>query len=292
MAKSDTSTPAIIRRAFFVFAMLAASTRAAAPPNAPGPLAQFGKPDAAEAERILEQFRQSGVAGEYFWNFELHQLPRRGDERVFRGQLWGGRNAVGAVERIVLVDGDGRQRRLLLQHGGQAAVWQLDGKRATALPADGLFAPLVPGVELTPFDLQMPFLNWPGATVESIVRMRGRPAYAFRFSPPAEFAAKHPQFGGVRSYFDTQYTVPVQTERLSPTGAVLHTLSLIDVKKIGDQWMPRSFEVRNETSRDKTRLLVTGAALNLTLPPATFDPAALAEAIPPPPVERIVVIPP
>lgn len=292
MARSDISAPAITRRALFVFALLGGGLCAAPPANVQTPLAQFGKPDAAESARILEQFRQSGVAGEYFLEFELHQLPRRGEERVFRGQWWGGRNARGAVERIAVVDGEGRERRLLVQHGAQAAVWRLAGNRAEQLPATALFEPLVPGVEITPFDLQMPFLHWPGAAVERIVRTRGRPAHEFVFHPPPDFAAQHAQLGVVRSYFDAQYNAPVETELLSRGGAVLKTLSLVDLKKVGEQWMVKALDVRDDTTRNKTRLLVTGAALNLALPAATFEPAALATTVAPPAAERIVPLAP
>jgi len=107
-----------------------------------------------------------------------------------------------------------------------------------------------------------------------------------------EFAAKHDQAGAVRSYFDAQYNAPVETELLSRGGAVLKTLSLVDLKKVGVQWMVKALDVRDETTRNKTRLLVTGAALNLALPSATFDPAALASAVAPPPAERIVSLAP
>ena len=292
MAKSDIFAPATTWRALFVLALLGSVLRAAPSMTTPAPLAQVGKPDAAESARILEQFRQSGIAGDYFLAFELRQLPRRGEERVFRGQWWGGRNARGAVERIVVVDSEGRERRLLVQHGAQAVVWRLAGNRAEQLPATALFEPLVPGVEIAPFDLQMPFLYWPDAVVERIVRTRGRPAYEFLFRPPAEFTAKHDQAGAVRSYFDAQYNAPVETELLSRGGAVLKTLSLVDLKKVGVQWMVKALDVRDETTRNKTRLLVTGAALNLALPSATFDPAALASAVAPPPAERIVSLAP
>ena len=106
MANSDTSAPAIPRRAFFVFAVLALAAQAAPPSNSPGPLAQIGKPDATEAARLIEQFRQWDIAGQYYLEFELHELPRRGDELVFRGNLWGGRNAEGAISRIAVTDGD------------------------------------------------------------------------------------------------------------------------------------------------------------------------------------------
>ena len=292
MARPRSSAPAVIRRALFVVASLAWSLRAAPATGPQTPLAQIGKPDAAEAARILEQFRQSGIAGQYFLELELHQLPRRGDERVFRGQLWGGRNAQGAIERVVLLDAERREHRLLVQHGPQAVVSRWTGTAAEPMSVAALFEPLVPGVEITPFDLQLPFLDWPGTTVDRIVRMRGRPAHEFLFRPPPEFAAKNARLGSVRAYFDTQFNAPVQIELLGREGEVLKTTSLIDLKKVGGQWMVKSIDVRDDTTRNKTRLLFTGAALNLALPAATFLPAALGNVISPPPADRIVPLAP
>jgi hypothetical protein len=151
---------------------------------------------------------------------------------------------------------------------------------------------VVPGVNLTAFDLQMPFLYWPGDTLEKIARMRGRPAHVFIFRPPSAFSAKNPEVGAVRAYLDTQYNAPTQIETIGKDGRVTKTLSLLDLKKVGEQWIPKSFEVRDEITRDKTRLVVTAAALNLALPSATFAPASLLDDISRPAAERILRIAP
>ena len=42
------------------------------------------------AARLVSEYslairlRQSGIAGQYYLEFELHALPRRGDEKIFR----------------------------------------------------------------------------------------------------------------------------------------------------------------------------------------------------------------
>ena len=71
-------------------------------------------------------------------------------------------------------------------------------------------------------------------------------------------------------------------------GRVLKTFSLLDLKKIGDEWLPKDVEVREEASRDKGRFSVTAAAMNLDLLPAIFVPDALAEPVVPPPAEQLV----
>jgi hypothetical protein len=294
MANTDIFAPAITRRAFFVCAALALALAvySAPPPTKQGPLAQIGKPDATEAARLIEQFRQWDIAGQYYLEFELHELPRRGAERVYQGKLWGSRNARGPITRIALTGADGGERRLLLQNGEQSALWRLEGGRVVPLGLSAWFEPVVPGVELTAFDLEMPFLYWPGATVDKIERVRGRPANQFVFRPPPAVAAQFPQLTGARAYLDTQFNKPLQTELLGRDGAVLKTLSLVDLKKIGEQWMVKSLDVRDETTRDKTRVLVTGAALNLALAPAVFEPAALADDVLPPPAGLITSLAP
>ncbi len=287
MAKIGRDAPAIFRRAFFILATAAAGAAAAPPPASPPELAQIGKPDAAEAQRILVQFRESGIAGEYYLEFDLIELPRRGDETRFRGRMWGGHNEQGAVARIALMDAAGHEHRLLVQNGARAAGWVLEGGTVQPLAPGSIMAPLIPGVELSAFDLQMPFLYWPGATVESIQRIGGRPAHEFLFPPPAAFAAAHPGITAVRSYFDAQFNVPVKTEVLGADRRVTKTLSLVDLKKVNGQYIPKSFEVRDENSRNKTRLLVTAAALGLQLPASVFAPAELGGEAPVPPVEQL-----
>lgn len=264
---------------------------AAAPATAPD-LAQLGKPDAAEAKRILDQFRRSGIAGQYFLEFELRALPRRDEEKIFQGRMWGGRNGQGQITRVELTDGGGARHRFLVQNGERAAVWNFSAGRIGQLGVAALFAPLIPGVELTAFDLQMPFLYWPDATLTKVARIRNRPAYEFVFRPPAAFAAQHPELTATRAYLDTQFVQLFEMHLIGRDGRLEKTLQLGDLKRVGEQWLPKSFDVRNETTRDKTRFQITGAALNLDFATRIFEPAVLAEEVRPPAAERIVRISP
>lgn len=293
---SDTTiTPAVIWRAFFVGALLGATGLRAAPATGatqpPAEYVQFGRPDQEEGRRVLAQFRQAGIAGQYYLEFDLRVMPRRGDERVFHGKLWGGRNGQGVVTRVAVTDAAGHERRLLIQNGEQSAIWGSDtpGGAPRAVEA---FEPLVPGVELTAFELQMPYLYWPDATLESVSRIRSRPAHVFFFRPPAEWAARHPGIGAVRAYLDTQFNAPVQTELLDPRGRVLRTLSLVELKKVGEQYIAKSIDLRIEATRDKTRFQVTGAALGLEFSGVVFEPAGLADDVRPPEPGKIEQIAP
>uniref|UniRef100_UPI0039C9BD60 hypothetical protein n=1 Tax=Horticoccus sp. 23ND18S-11 TaxID=3391832 RepID=UPI0039C9BD60 len=284
-------TPAHSWRAFFVFGCLvaAAAAPAATRPGALPELAQVGVPNAEEGARLIEQFRQAGIAGEYFLEFELRSLPRRGDGRTFKGRWWGGRNDQGAITRIEVTDAAGGLHRLLLQNGDNPKVWRLKNGLPVEVGVAELMAPLIPGVEVSAFDLQMPYLYWPGGSVEKITRVLGRPTNAFLFPAPASFKAQYAEIAAARAYFDTQFNVPTQTEVIGRNGKITKTLSLLSLQTVNKtQVLPKAFDYRNELTRDKTRLQIVGAALNQTFPAAVFQPAALSQAVPPPPAGAMV----
>jgi Outer membrane lipoprotein-sorting protein len=271
----------MLRRALVSSALIASTAWAGPPGTTPPDLAQVGLPSAAETQAIIERFRSAGFAGagSCCLQFALHELPRRGDERVVPGILWAGQDDLGPVLRIVLGGGEG-QGRFLVRGGPRPAIWTLDVSGAPQ-PADPL-TPLVQGADITAFDLQMPFLYWPDVKAVSVDRILGRPANGFIFRPPPEFLRAHPEIAAVRAFLDAQYNAPVQTELIGRDGRVLKTLSLVDLRKVGKRWILKDADVRNEATRDKTRFSVTGAALELDFSPALFDPAHLGDEIGPP----------
>lgn len=264
-----------------VLAWAAPASKSTRPPPA---YVQLRPPDQAEGARLLAEFRGLGPAGDYYLDFELQIRPRRGAEQVFAGQLWGTRNAIGPLSRVVLHDPAAGPRRLLIQNGPAPAVWVWHTEQSAAGPADPaqLFAPLLPGTDLTPFDLQMPYLYWTDFVFEGVTKLRGRPAHVFLLYPPDDVAALQPELHGVRVYLDTQFRALVQSQLIGEDNRPRRTLSVLDLKKIDDQWMVKTIDLRDETTRDKTRFQVVRAAMGLDLAPQVFAPAALAEPIAPP----------
>jgi hypothetical protein len=128
-------------------------------------------------------------------------------------------------------------------------------------------------VNVTPFDLQMPYLFWPDFRLAGVTRVLGRPADLFLFRTAVSGAEPGPS--AVRAYFDAEFGEPVRTELLGADGRVRKTLSLVDLKRVGRQWIPKEVDVRDESTRDKTRIFVTAAALGLDLSPALFLPGEL-----------------
>jgi hypothetical protein len=269
--------------ALLALCILAPPARAQKGPRPPPSYLQLSPPDQAEGREIVEGFRRQGIAGEYFLEFELRVLPRHGAEQVRLGRLWGGRNAAGPISRVsVRTPSAGLvsdEVRLLVQNGPDPKIWrwaEKSGAPAAPLGIEALFDP-VAGTDLTAFELQMPFLYWTEFVYEGLARMHGRPAHQFLFYPPAGVAQRNPALRGVRAYLDTQYGALVQAELIGDNGRALKTLAILDLKKIGDQWIVKSIDLRDETTRNKTRFVVTAAALGQHFPPTVLDPANLSE---------------
>jgi hypothetical protein len=255
----------------------------------PAHYVQIGKPDQAEGRKILEEFRTKGISGDYYLEFLLRVLPRRGDERVVPGRMWGGRNDLGPVSRVILQPGvTGAERRLLVQNGPQSAVWAWPDAAGQVAPlgSAALFTPLA-DTDLTAFDLQMPFIYWNDFVFEGVEPVRGRPAHVFLLYPPAGISAQKPDLAGVRVYLDTQFGALVQAQQIGNDNQTLKSITVLDLKKVDSQWIVKTIDVRDEKTRNKTQFTITGAALDLDFSGGLFEPGALPDSITPPVASRI-----
>ena len=251
---------------------------------ASGPGLRADVPGKEEAAAALSRFRASVWAEPTYAEFDLTEMPRRGDEHVFHGRFWGAREEGGPITRFEVDGGKGGfPHRILVQGGPGGGIWTSDGPGAGAPAPGALLRPIVPGVEMTPFDLlPMPYLYWLDVDFVGEERVRGREAYVFMMTPPGDFAAADPGIKAVRAYLDGQYGALEQSEVLGPGGGVVRTLSLLELRKVGPRWIPRDVDVRNEATRDKTRLTLTAIAVGVAASPATFDPSLLGTPVAPP----------
>jgi hypothetical protein len=255
-------------------------------------LAHAQAPSREDAAALLNRFRSSIWTEPTYAEFDLREMPRRGDEHIFHGRFWGARNDKGPVTRFEVDGGVGIPRRILLQGGPDGGLWTSNGPGAGIPSPDALLKPLVPGVEITPFDLlPMPYLYWLDADFIGVERVRGRQAYVFMLMPSADFSAGNPGIKAVRVYLDGQYEALEQSEIVGSGGPVTKTLSLLELRKVGELWIPKDVDVRTEGTRDKTRLTLTAVALGLHFDPSTFDPLRLGTPAAPPAAGQLTQIP-
>lgn len=264
----------------------------------PAPKYLSGRPDQAEGARVLESFRDVGVQGNYWLKFELRVMPRRGAERVIDGQMYGAPGSRGPLTRIVTHDAQNREGRatehFVLKGGAEPMAWRWSAGQQDAMPqrvdADELLAP-IEGTDLTLFDLQMPFLRWADFVYEGVANVRGRPAHAFLLYPPQPLrrpaSQDAPVPAAVRVFLDTQFSAMTQAEWVDRAGKPMKTVTVLDLKKVDEQWLVKSIDLRNHATRAKTRMAVTAAALDLQFSRAPFDPEHVAQPLPMVPPEKI-----
>jgi len=280
MPKSpDLASPVCHRALLFVLVALAGPLAFAQSDKFGQPMdrAAGGKADQAEGARILADFRQAGIDGDYWLSFELRVMPRQGSERTVTGTMLGMRGLSGPLTRLN-VSG----QRWLIESGPQPEAWTAGATGDITPAATGQ---AVAGSGVTVFDLQMPFRYWTDFTYEGPAKVRGRPTHSFILRPPPGYVPPEPGLTGVRVLIDAQFQAAmVQAELLGAKGVVVKTIALLDLKKVGEQWIPKEVDFRNNQTRDKTRFTVIAAALDLGLTVETFAPGNLRTeppAIPP-----------
>lgn len=241
---------------------------------------------------MLVQFRDVGIQGDYRLGFELRVLPRKGAERQLVGEMAGTPGPSGPLTRLRIDDlanpGAGRRQAFLWQGGSAPAAWSWSATANQGSPAAiGPEEALQPihGTDLTLFDLQMPFLHWADFVYEGVANVRGRPAHAFLLYPPAGFPVSGP--AAVRVFLDTQFSAMTQAEWVGGDGLAVKTVTVLDLKKVGEQWLVKSIDLRNHRSRDKTRFSLTSAALGQAVPAEFFQPGQLSVDLPAVPPDRV-----
>ena len=242
-----------------------------------------GNANQADGARILADFQRGGIAGDYWLSFELRVLPRKGPERSVTGTLFGARGPSGPLSRLTIPG-----ERWLIESGPQPSAWLAAGGAAPHQLEAGEAGLAVAGTDVTVFELQMPFLYWTDFTYEGLAQMRSRPTHSFVLRPPAGQPSPVAGLTGVRVFLDSEFRALVQAEELGAGGVVEKSITLLDIKKVGEQYLMKAIDVRNHRTRDKNRFAITGAALGLELPLATFSPENLTAEAPAVPPEKIV----
>lgn len=233
----------------------------------------------AQGRKIIERFRSHRLQGDFFFQFELVQLPRRGAEIPFEGLMWGTWTEQGPLTRVALWEPGAREgtlRQFLILSGQQPRAWQtLPDGSVEELPQGKMIDPLVPQLLYTPFDLAMPFVYW-DATYIGPDRVRGRRAQTFLMSAPDEVRQSRPQWDYVMIALDDEYDALLRAEVVNSDNLPLRSFRIRSFKEIGGQYIIRGIDLVDEEVRDKTRFEVQRAAVGLRLPASVFAPASLA----------------
>ncbi len=259
-----------------------------------GPLDTLGEnPSQKDGWEVLQKFRSLGIANDYALRFQLRIMPRREKTRTVPGVLYGTNSEQGPLTRIDVVleeatIGDdaalvkARAHRLLLQNGIFASAVEsldsVDSGQPREIPVEERFRSIA-GSNFTVFDLLMPFTYWQRFRYEGRTTFRGRPAHVFWMYPPKEDKALARHVSGVRIYLDEEFYALIQAEIFGADETLAKTLTIVDFKKVDEEWILSQVDVRDEKTRDKTRFKVIDAEMNVDLPPNLFSWQRLAENV-------------
>ena len=230
---------------------------------------------------LLSESNGSRFHEGYSLQFQLRHMPRRGNETVKTGILYGPFLGCG-VSRLSVVRDSQKSNfsNFLLKNGKDPKFWNITSNELQPIlisPEESL-APLVQGMNQTAFDLLMPFVFWNGEYKNS-GKVAGRPAHIFSFTCPPWITKVKPHWQNITLALDDAYDAPLRVEILGKSQIAERTLILRKFKKIGDRWIVKEIDCHDRKSRSVTRMTVTSAALGLDLDQTLFLPENLVQPI-------------
>ena len=207
----------------------------------------------------------------YSFKFMLRHMPRRGQEKQCFGEISGPGLGSGVFRISIFPSGSASQAKLyLVLNPVDPQIWQSNAQSdGEKLPVGHLLHPIVKGMNQTFFDLLMPFVFWPDEYLRS-GKVAGRPAHIYDFRSPEWITKTKPKWRSVRVALDNTYQAPLRAEVFSDSNQPLRSTTLRSYKKVGDDWMVKTFDCLDHENRSNTRLEILGSATNLDLSSDSF----------------------
>jgi hypothetical protein len=81
-------------------------------------------------------------------------------------------------------------------------------------------------------------------------------------------------------FLDAEFRAVFRAESRGVDGNVERVFSVIDFKKVQDEWIVKSIDLRDEESKNKTRFRVRRAAMDVALPDRVVEPENLGGELP------------
>lgn len=240
-----------------------------------------------QAKKRLDQFRQAFFGASqkahhraYIYRFQFTHYRQTGMAEVCHGFL-SGPSPYSSNLRVDLItnpqDLDRLSSFLLVRNliNSKAWKWEVGAEKARVLTPENWRSPWKNGINHSPFDLLMPFINWP-VEYQKSGRVCGRPSHLFVFTPSNQGNTFMPSLKSVRLALDDSYDAPLRIEHMDGGILPARTFSLQSFKKINDQWLVKSIDVKDRDSKSRTRFELQAVAHDLDLPISAFQPSGLS----------------
>ena len=245
--------------------------------------------DENEAREKLSEYRkfvssesnQTHLHEGFAMHFQLRHMPRRGKEIIQIGSIYGPFLGSG-ISRFSIRCEISRDNveDYLLKNGKSPELWKSGKAQDIAVSMTRCFItkPLVEGLNYTPFDLIMPFIFW-DAKYEKSGKVAGRHAHVFSFQSPAWIVKEKPDWKEITLALDDTYQAPLRVQTLNSSQNLIRTLILRSFKRIGDRWIVKEIDCKNNKSGSVTRMKITSAALGIDFDSSFFSPDGLHRSV-------------
>lgn len=224
-----------------------------------------------EANQRWTEFSIESRMADYCMSFTLEHIPRKGAETKRKGFIFGKQLGNTAFTRIVFDADSGGKEFLLENSPDNQRVWKFENGKLEEIKKSDWTKPFFNGCIYAPFDLLVPYRNWP-------VSYAGpdRIGQAVHY-----FDARSESFPDfkVRVALTREFNSPAQTQILGPNDEPIKTLSLGSIKKIDNVWLMLELSMRDESSRDKDKLIFTRGNLTIKNPAEIFRPESLGKML-------------
>ena len=236
----------------------------------------FAQLNSEQSDQVLQLFRQSRIPGNFFLKFNIIHKPCLGEnKKPVEGALWAGWADFGPQVRGEIFDNDGQTQLsfIAVKNFKQSSLWISNNlKPALAGNSHETSEPIVPGLILSPFDINLPFTHWKETKYTATLRSRGRGVHFFEAINPTPSEPAKVVYG-----IDRAYGALTEATYYSQTGKITRTLKIEDFAKVDGQWIVSTCSIRDETTRDIDVLKITDAAVRINLLEKTFTPETLVE---------------
>ena len=247
--------------------------------------------DESEANKRLNKFRQIFFTDHknipfhrgYIYQFQFIHYPRSGQPIIEYGLLSGPspESSKIRIDLLPSIHSSEPNASFLLVRDPQspkAWKWQKEKTSIGTLHPKDWVSPWKEGVNHTPFDLLMPFLNWP-SEYEKSGRVCGRPAHLYIFTTPKVNQLYPDTIKSVRLAIDDAYDAPLRIEYRD--GGILpnRTFSLQSFKKVDGRWIVKAIDSKDRDSGSRTRFELQAVAHGLDLPRSVFQTDGLSQSI-------------
>jgi len=247
--------------------------------------------DEDEASQRLDRFRNIFFPKQedllrhraYIYRFDFIHYQRNQPGVVHHG-LISGPSLDSPVLRIdLLADQEGTDRLasfLLIRDRVQPRVWKWESSSngVHSVSAKDWLVPWREGINHSPFDILMPFNNWP-VEYQKSGRVCGRPAHLFTYSLPQKNSPYQALLSSVRLALDDAYDAPLRIEHMDGGILPARTFSLQSFKKVNEQWIVKAIDAKERDSQTRTRYEILAVAHDLDLPESAFQKDGLVRPL-------------